>query len=171
MTDILTNLGLRANTASLPIPSYTPHFIIGNFILAHALTSLRGTKILAGIDNNVCPREDLDRFGPAAVKSGKMTQAQLDTLKRRQAAHANAVENYPFFLGAMIFAELAGLEPAVVNRYAVVYTVIRTVYAVLYARVEKKVLSYLRSVCWWVGNITCFRLIWFAGKALEAKRS
>jgi uncharacterized MAPEG superfamily protein len=62
--------------------------------------SNRGAKVRLGIDNNVCPREDLTTFGEAAVQAGKISRATLDKLKRREAAHANAQEGYSFFVAA-----------------------------------------------------------------------
>lgn len=166
--DIFARLGLRANPLSAPpVPSYAPHFIIFNFVLAHAVLSTRGIKIRMGIDHNVNPREDATVHGPAAVKAGKITQKQLDTLNRREAAHANAIENLPFFVGAMVMATVAKLDPGMVNRYAIFYTAVRIAYAVAYAQIEDKNASYARSVLWWAGNITCVRLFWFAGKSIN----
>ena len=51
-----------------------------------------------GIDHNVSPREDLNKYGEKAVQSGKITAAQLRMLRRMESAHANAVEHFPFFV-------------------------------------------------------------------------
>jgi hypothetical protein len=39
------------------------------------------------------PRQDLDKYGEAAVRDGKITRTQLQMLQRNEAAYANAVEN------------------------------------------------------------------------------
>lgn len=48
------------------------------------------------------PRADLDKYGPAAVSKGKITQAQLDELHRQEAAHQNAMVHYPVFLASAV---------------------------------------------------------------------
>jgi uncharacterized MAPEG superfamily protein len=36
------------------------------------------------------------------------------------------------------------------------YTVARLTYACAYILTENEMLSYLRSLCWWAGNVVCF---------------
>lgn len=62
--------------------------------------STRGKKFFAGLDHNVAPREDLSKYGEAAVQAGKISRSALNKLKRQEAAHANAVEGFPFFVAA-----------------------------------------------------------------------
>ena len=92
-------------------------------------------------------------------------------MKRQQAAHENSIENFPFFAIAMAFASLAGVDNGTVNRYGLVFTAIRIAYFLAYVNITTKNASYTRSVLWWAGNVTCFRLVWFAGKALQLKRA
>lgn len=73
---------------------------MANWAFAYALMSTRGSKIRLGLDHNVAPREDLSKYGEAAVKAGKISQRTLNKLKRQEAAHANAVEGYPLFVAA-----------------------------------------------------------------------
>lgn len=83
--------------------------LIGNWAFAYALTSTRLAKNYYGIDNNVAPREDLSKYGEAAVKAGKISQRTLNRLKRQEAAHANAVEGYPLFVAASTLkSDIAG---------------------------------------------------------------
>lgn len=166
---LATSLGLRTASLGESIPSYSAHFIIANFVLSYALLSTRGAKIRLGLDNNASPRYDVATTGEAAVKANKITREQLDKLKRQQACHENSVEHFPFFVGAVLFAHHAGLPAQLINKYALIYTLVRIAYAVAYARITDKTASYLRSVLWWSGNFTCFRLFWFAGKAINAK--
>ena len=36
------------------------------------------------------------------VKDGKMTKRDLERIRRMEAAHANAIENYPVFFGTVV---------------------------------------------------------------------
>lgn len=58
-------------------PSLAGYYIIGNFLLSYVLLSTRGLKNYYKIDHNVSPRQDLTKYGQAAVSKGKMTQKQL----------------------------------------------------------------------------------------------
>lgn len=60
-----------------------------------------------GIDHNASPREDLTKYGETAVQAGKIDRTTLNRLKRQEAAHANAVEGFPFFVGASTFLSLS----------------------------------------------------------------
>ncbi|CAI7621809.1 unnamed protein product [Penicillium glandicola] len=116
MTSLLTALGLRA---SLPkTPNYGPGFITFNFILAYGLLSSRTLKQWYGLDHQVSPREDLAKYGEAAVREGKITRRQLDMLKRNESAHANAVENFPLLVAGVLFASLAGVPAQKINAAA-----------------------------------------------------
>lgn len=100
---ILSTLGLRA-TPGQQAPNYAAALLIANWAFAYGLMSTRGAKIYYGIDNNVAPREDLSKYGEAAVRAGKLSQRTLNKLKRQEAAHANAVEGYPLFVAASMFS-------------------------------------------------------------------
>lgn len=51
---------------------------------------------------NLQPTRDLDKYGTELVKKGKITQATLDKLYRREAAHQNTMSNLPFFWFAVV---------------------------------------------------------------------
>lgn len=89
------------------------------------MVSSRPLKQYYGLDHNVNPREDLSKYGQKAVESGKITQKQLNQLKRNEAAHANSVEHFPLFVGAIIWACVAGLPTSEINGSALAYTVAR----------------------------------------------
>lgn len=72
--------------------------------------STRGTKLRLGLDHNVNPREDLIKYGEAAVQSGKISRRALEKLKRQEAAHANAQEGYSLFVAASMFKTLSLLQ-------------------------------------------------------------
>ncbi|KAJ5112017.1 hypothetical protein N7532_000062 [Penicillium argentinense] len=165
MSSILTTLGLRA-APSQAAPNHATSFLIANWALAYCLMSTRGTKIRLGLDHNVSPREDLSKYGEAAVQSGKISRARLNRLKRQEAAHANAVEGYSLFVGAILSALVAGVDAETINTVGVWYTVSRVAFSLCYSYIEDPKLSYLRSVAWWSGNISCITALVQAGKKL-----
>ncbi len=59
----------------------------------------------AGLDHNSSPREDLSKYGDAAVQAGKLSRWRLDQLKRMEAAHQNSVEGFTFFVAAGEFIQ------------------------------------------------------------------
>jgi hypothetical protein len=97
---LLRALGLRASSPGLEPTNYAAGYVIFNFISAFLALSSRGIKVANGIDNNASPRQDLAVFGERAVAEGKMTRATLKKIQRWEAAHANAVEHFPFFFGS-----------------------------------------------------------------------
>ncbi|KAI1325422.1 hypothetical protein F5Y16DRAFT_377968 [Xylariaceae sp. FL0255] len=167
MASLATSLGLRPSSG-LPIPNYATGFLTFNFFFAYGLLSSRTLKQIWGIDHNVSPREDLAKYGDAAVKSGKITQSQLDMLRRNESAHANAVENYTLLVAALGFATIAGVDNRLINRAALIYTLARAVYAPVYILIDHPLWSQVRGITWWTGNLTCWWLLWKAGRALNA---
>ena len=141
-----------------------------HFVWAYGLTSSRTMKQIWGIDHNVSPREDVRKYGNAAVASGKITQKQLDMLKRIEGAHANSYEQYGFFASALIWGHVAGLDMAEVNTSALIYTLARFAYVIVYTLVDTPLLSQLRGLCWWTGNIVCLRLFWKGMQAINVTR-
>ncbi|KAK4172243.1 hypothetical protein QBC36DRAFT_338308 [Triangularia setosa] len=168
MSTLITALGLRGTSPMTPIPNLSPLYLTFHFIFAYGVLSSRTLKQYYGLDHNESPRYDLAKYGDAAVKSGKITQKQLDMLKRNESAHANAVENYAFFASALAFATVAGVDRRVINRAGMVYTVARVVYGAVYILIEDKLWSQVRGVTWWVGNGSCLFLLWKASGKLWA---
>jgi len=170
MSSILTTLGLRASSPVFPPPVLTHYYITFHFIFAYGVLSSRTWKQYYGIDHNVSPREDLTKYGQRAVESGKITQAQLNQMKRVEAASANSVEHFTLFVGSMIWAHVAGLKPEVINAAGLWYTLARVAYAAVYIFVDRVRLSQLRGILWWASNVICLRLFWQGGRALNAGR-
>lgn len=168
MASLATALGLRASPLpNLATPSWAPAYVSFHFFFAYCVLAPRHLKQIYGLDHNVSPREDLAKYGDAAVRSGRITQRQLEMMRRNESAQANAVENYVLFVGAVGFATFAGVERELVNRAGLVYTVARVAYGVVYVLVDRPSLSLLRSVSWWVGNISCLWLLRRAGTKLN----
>jgi uncharacterized MAPEG superfamily protein len=150
-------------------PSLAANYIIFHFLFAYAGISTRPWKIHHGLDHDVSPRRDLALYGARAVAAGSLTQRRLDQMYRVEAAHANSVEHFPVFVAAMLGAHVAGLEPAAVNAYALVYTLARLVYVAAYVGIAESRWSRVRGVAWWVGNVVCLRAIWMGGKVWNEK--
>jgi uncharacterized MAPEG superfamily protein len=168
-SSILHAIGLRAAGSLDPasIPNYGPSFLIFNFLFAYGVLAPRTLKQYFGIDHNVSPREDLAKYGEAAVRDGKMTRKQLDMLKRNESAHANAVENFPLLVAGLLFASYAGVPRQTINATALTYTVARICYGAIYILIDRLGWSLLRSLTWWTGNLSCLYLLWKAGSALN----
>ncbi|THW56833.1 hypothetical protein D6D25_03115 [Aureobasidium pullulans] len=168
MASFLTNLGLTANNTLAPLPNYGPYFLLGNFLFSYVVTTTRFQKTSYGCDNNINPRYDLE--SPRAeqlVSKGKLTNEQLEQLRRIQSAHSNSMEHYTVFVAAIMSAMIAKLDGGVVNRYATIYTLVRAAYFWVYRQNTTRQAAGFRSVLWWASNIVCIRLFWFAGKALN----
>ncbi|RMZ87973.1 hypothetical protein DV736_g4793, partial [Chaetothyriales sp. CBS 134916] len=163
MASLASFLGLNPG-ATNKVPSY----LIWNFIYAYGILSSRGIKVLLKLDHNVAPREDVAKYGERAVKSGKITEAQLAFVKRNEAAHANRVEHFAMFAASTVLAASTGVPNEVVNKACLVYTLLSLSYGAVYLLITNPALSYLRSVLWWGGNATCFYLLSQAGKKLNS---
>lgn len=65
---------------------YVTHCFVQNYTEEDKLTCVllqsSGIKNYYGIDHQVSPREDLVKYGAKAVADGKITQAQLNQMKR-----------------------------------------------------------------------------------------
>ncbi|EMC93706.1 hypothetical protein BAUCODRAFT_253474 [Baudoinia panamericana UAMH 10762] len=167
MASLLSSLGLRATNPLSPLPSHAASYLIFHFLFAYGVLSSRTLKQIYGLDHNVSPREDLGKYGPEAVKSGKITQKQLDMMKRTESASANSVEHYTLFVASMLWAQMTGLPNAEINASALVYTLARVVYAAVYVLVDRPALSQIRGLMWWTSNLVCFRLLWLGGTAIN----
>ncbi|KAI0404708.1 hypothetical protein F4802DRAFT_566018 [Xylaria palmicola] len=168
MTSLATTLGLRTATDGISAPNWAPGFLSWQFIFAYGLLSSRTLKQWYGLDHNSSPREDLAKYGDAAVRSGKVTQKQLAMLRRNESAHANSVENYALFVAAMGFATFAGVENHLVNRAGLLYVVVRFAYAAAYILIDHDVWSQIRGITWWTGNLSCLWLLYRAGLKLNS---
>ncbi|CAG8333123.1 unnamed protein product [Penicillium salamii] len=162
---LLTTIGLRAAPGQTAA-NHASGFLIANWVWAFCLMSNRGAKVRLGIDNNVCPWEDLTTFGEAAVQAGKISRSTLNKPKRREAAHANAQEGYPLFVAAILISLFAGVPNETINTIGLWYTISSVAYSVLYTKITSKPASFLRSVAWRSGNISCIYGLIQANKKL-----
>ena len=167
MTSLLTALGLRAaDTLNPSIPNYGPAFVGFHFIYAYGILSSRTLKQWYSIDHQASPREDLSKYGEAAVRDGKLTRRQLDMLKRNESAHANSVENFTLLVASILFASHAGVSSQKINAAGLSYTVARLVYGAVYILIDHPTWSQVRGLVWWWGNLSWLYLLWNAGRKL-----
>ena len=108
------------------------------------------------------------RFGEKAVQDGKITRKQLDMLKRNEAAHANAIEHFPMFIGSALFAVVSKVPNETINRACTVYSLARVVHGIAYLVTDTVKFSYIRSLAWWASTFSCLYLLWQSGSALNA---
>lgn len=160
-------LGLRASL-STGTPNYAGYYLAWNFLWSYGILQPRFLKMHYDIDNNVMPRNDIETLGPEAVKSGKLTQSQLDLVRRNNATHENSVAHFPAFVGAILWGTMAGLSPVELNASALAYTLVRLGYSAAYLGIQSEQGSWLRTIFWWSGNIICIRLWWIGTKAANA---
>ncbi len=167
MSSLLTTLGLRSD--SNIIPNLAPYHTIFNFLFAYVFLAARPLKMLYKIDHNISPREDLVKYGDKYVQDGKITRSQLNLLKRNEAAHANAMEHFPLFVGSVLFASAGAVSNQRINVGCLAYGVARVIYSAAYLGVGRDVrLSYVRSLSWWASTWACLWLLWESGKGLNA---
>jgi hypothetical protein len=69
---------------------------------------------------------------------------------------------------AQLMAIYAGVPNGTINGLCFSYTVTRIAFAIAYILVGSERWSYVRSFCWYVGNICCTTLVLLAGKRLNA---
>ncbi|KAF9889520.1 hypothetical protein FE257_007230 [Aspergillus nanangensis] len=162
---VLTTLGLRAAPGE-QLPNYGAIYLIANWFLANCALSTRPAKMSLGLDHNVAPREDLIKYGEAAVASGKISRRKLDQLKRQEASHLNAMEGFPFFAASVLLAIYTGVPNETINAFGLWYTTSRVAHAVTYRYIESHALSFLRSIAWWSANASCITIAVLAGKKL-----
>lgn len=167
MATLAGALGLNSTSNPL-IGNYAAHHAIFNFVLAYLALSPRTLKQKYRLDHNVSPRDDIARFGEKAVQDGKITREQLNMIKRNDAAHANSMEHYPFFVASILFATVAKVPNSSINRACTIYSVSRVLYGLAYIYVTKVKWSYLRSTAWWSSNICCLYLLWQSAKRLSS---
>ncbi|KAH9812171.1 putative membrane- eicosanoid glutathione metabolism protein [Teratosphaeria destructans] len=168
MSSLAAALGLRTSDQQPTAPpSLSASYIIWQFLFAYGILSSRAWKQYYRFDHNVNPREDVAKYGQKAVEAGKLSQKQLNQIKRVESAHANSVEHFPLFVGALIWAHVAGLPIVSINRCGLVYVLARIAYGAVYIFVDTPRLSHLRGIAWWISNVACLRLFWLGGKAIN----
>src|SRR5690349_18738177 len=75
-------------------------FLGWGWVYAYCVLASRTWKQWYGIDHNGSPRQDLTKYADIAVREGKMTRAQVEQIRRVEAASANATEGYTLFVAS-----------------------------------------------------------------------
>ncbi|PLN80382.1 hypothetical protein BDW42DRAFT_113861 [Aspergillus taichungensis] len=166
MSSILSTLGLRATAGGVAPSNHAVGYIVANWFFTYFATSARASKMWFGLDHNSAPREDLAKYGEAAVQSGKISRRTLNRLKRQEAAHANGVEGFPLFVAAMLLGIFAGLPAETINGVGAWYSVSRVLFTISYTLTESEGMSFFRSAFWVSGNIGCIVGLLEAAKTL-----
>ncbi|KAL6703790.1 hypothetical protein ACN47E_009089 [Coniothyrium glycines] len=89
--------------------------------------------------------------------------------ERAEAAHKNGLENAPFFIGAVLAGNYAGLRSTTLNAVTGTYVCLRVLYNVLYINTTTQKASRLRSVTWVSSFVLLFGTYIAAGKSLAAR--
>jgi uncharacterized MAPEG superfamily protein len=140
--------------------NYSIYTIPTAYLLAQ-LISTRGLFLASGLAHNVYPREDIGKA------SHHLPADKVACLKRQDAAHYNALENFPLFAASIVIGNEAGLDSGTLNTIGLGYLITRAVYAYLYVNVTTEKYSYfrysvwelfrlMRTAAWWTGTIFCF---------------
>ncbi|KAL1656846.1 hypothetical protein SLS61_000642 [Didymella pomorum] len=82
----------------------------------------------------------------------------LAKYERAEAAHANGMENAPYFVGAVLAGNLAGLSASTMNTYTGAYIGLRLIYNVLYINTTTLKNSRARSIVWIASTLGLFTL-------------
>jgi hypothetical protein len=87
-------IGLNSTSNRFAVPAA---FLTWGWAYAYLMLSSRTPKQWYGLDHQGSPREDLAKYGEAAVRDGKLTRTQLGRIQRLEAASANSIDGYAFF--------------------------------------------------------------------------
>ncbi|KAF3004265.1 hypothetical protein E8E13_008192 [Curvularia kusanoi] len=126
-------------------PNYSLHTIPVYWFLAlapHAYAIGVAKRANNGVWDNTNPRNT------SYLTQNIVDKEALARYERAEAAHANGMENAPFFVGAVLAGNLAGLDAATLNAYTGVYIGLRVLYNVLYVRTTTLRSSRARSLVW-----------------------
>lgn len=114
--------------------------------------------------------------------------AVMAKFERLEATHKNSMENAPFFIGAVLAGNFAGLSSGAefllyvmlcwfanlgatdtLNTATGAFLALRVLYIFSYANISTNKMSFIRSAIWIASVSVLFRLYWLAGNALAAR--
>ncbi|KAG9200772.1 hypothetical protein G6514_006628 [Epicoccum nigrum] len=146
-------------------PNYSLHSIPVYWFLAlapHAYAVGVAKKANNGHWDNTNPRN-------TSYLEQKVPKEALARYERAEAAHANGMENAPFFIGAVLAGNFAGLDATTLNAYTGVYIGLRVLYNVLYVRTTTLKSSRARSLVWLASTVSLFVLYFKAANRMLAR--
>ncbi|VUC29581.1 unnamed protein product [Clonostachys rosea] len=150
-------IGLNSTSNRFTVPAA---FLTWGWAYAYLMLSSRTPKQWYGLDHQGSPREDLAKYGEAAVRDGKLTRTQLGRIQRLEAASANSIDGYAFFGLSVIFATVAEVPTTSIASACSVYSIARVAYGLIYVFVEDDWWSQIRGLIWWTCNASCLYLVW-----------
>ncbi|KAF9699055.1 hypothetical protein EKO04_002997 [Ascochyta lentis] len=137
---------MASNYSFYSIPTYW--FLA---LVPHAYAVAVAKKANKGFWDNTNPR----RTGYLEKNIPKDVFAKYE---RAEAAHTNGMENAPYFIGAVLAGNFAGLDASTMNIYTGVYIGLRALYNILYVNTTTLKNSRARSLVWIAGLLTIFTL-------------
>ncbi|ORY92813.1 hypothetical protein BCR35DRAFT_298367 [Leucosporidium creatinivorum] len=109
--------------------------------------------------HNVSPRGNVERA------ASKLTAAQLATFKRAAGAHTNGLEAFPLFGAAVLAGNWAQLSSAVLNKWSIIYLLLRALYNPVYIGGSTERLAAFRSLIWFASQGVSLYLLKLSGDA------
>lgn len=143
----------------------TPNFSIYSIPAYYVLTlapHVYSTAIVSRVSHKI-----YDNRNPRGTLQSQSIQKSVPQptflmYERARACHNNGMENMSLFIGAIILGNMANLDNETLNWGAGTFLVLRALYTVAYVKIESKKASFLRTLVWVAGVITC---LWMTVKA------
>ncbi|KAF2132410.1 hypothetical protein P153DRAFT_355018 [Dothidotthia symphoricarpi CBS 119687] len=126
-------------------------------------------SIITKANNNVWNNANSRSPGWVASLQKTVPAETLATFERAEAAHKNALENAPLFIGAVLAGNMAGLSASTMNLSLGAYLGLRVLYTVLYVNTTRNKTASLRSLVWAVQTLILFGVYITAGNKMMAK--
>ena len=142
--------------------AYVPH-LVKAIVVNKKLTKESANTSSKDADNKKSSLRLYDLRWPRLAVSAAIDSSQEGRLiSRLDAAHYNALENYPLLVAAVLGALFAGVDSSQVQLHAFGYFCLRIVYTVLYAINVQTRTALARSLVWILSLIILFHLLFLA---------
>ncbi|OCL15090.1 hypothetical protein AOQ84DRAFT_370689 [Glonium stellatum] len=125
-----------------------------------------GLLIIKKANNGYWDNRNPRGVGVVAMYKKSVPALTFAKFEKAEAAHKNGMENAPLFIGAIILANMANLDPNTLNTVTGTYLLLRLAYTITYIKVTKNKYSYLRTGLWLSSTILLIYLITKAGNVL-----
>lgn len=94
----------------------------------------------------------------------RSARTQLNLLQRNQSLHENSIEHFPLFTSTILFSLVTNTP--YINAFAATYLGLRVAYGWCYLAIADRRKSWVRTICWWAGNLACFAMLVRGGKRI-----
>ncbi|KAF2867956.1 hypothetical protein BDV95DRAFT_501944 [Massariosphaeria phaeospora] len=126
-------------------------------------------RIMKSANNNKFDNVN-PRGSEASAKYQKAIPAAVYTrFERAEAAHKNALESAPLFIGAVLAGTVVGLPAGFLNAAIGSYLGLRIVYTALYINVTTRKYSFARTLTWAASTLLLFGIYIKAGNKTIAQ--